>query len=231
MKFITLTKDKSSLKYYILALICVGCVYSCKISDLFIPLFDNVYYGNLVEVFINLSNFIIWIIEFLAIFFVCKKLNIKIFTEPERKKELSLLRLIIFFVMTIMPMIIISAYLGFTIKLVFNLGGKVTIVGFLANLCNWVSWGSRLVLITLFIHFVHLAIEKNIKFNKPCLNEYFPWGAILSLLIFGLLDFFFISPNLKAFYLFLTFYYGIIYLLSGRKFSSSYVANYLIWLF
>lgn len=230
MKIITFTKDKSSIKYYILALICVLSVYLSKISELFIPLFDNVYYGNLVEMFINISNGLIWLIEFLAIFFVCKKYGIKIFTEPERKKELSFAKLVILFVAAVIPMIIVSAYLGFTVKVVFNLGGKVTIVGFLANLCNWASWASRLLLITLFIHFVHLGIEKNIKFNKSWLNEYFPWGAILCLLIFGLLDFFFISPNLKWFYLFLTFYYGVIYLLSGRKFYSTYVINYLIWL-
>ncbi len=231
MKIITFTKDKSSIKYYILAAICVLAVYSCKISYLFIPLFDNVYYGNLVEMFINISNGLIWLIEFLAIYFTCRKLGIKIFTKPERKKELPLAKLIVLFVVSIVPMLAVSAYLGFVVKLVFNLGGRVTIIGFLANLCNWVSWGSRLVLMTLFIHFVHLAIEKNVKFNKPALNEYFPWGAILSILIFGILDFFFISENLKWFYLILTFYYGIIYLLSGRKFSSTYVINYLIWLF
>lgn len=230
MKFITFTKDKSSIKYYILAAVCVLCVYSCKISELFIPIFDNVYYGNIVDVFVNLTNFVLWIIEFLAIFFVCRKLGIKIFTEEERKKELSLPKLIILFVAAVLPMLIISAYLGFTVKVVYNLGGRVTIVGFLGNLCNWVSWGARLILMTLFIHFIHLGVAKNIQFNKTWLNEYFPWGSILSILIFGLLDFFFISPNLEWFYLILTFYYGIIYLLSGRKFYSSYIINYLIWL-
>ncbi len=230
MKFITFTKDKSSIKYYILAAVCVLCVYSCKVSELFTPLFSKVYYGNINAVFINLTNFVLWIIEFIAIFFVCRKLGIKIFTEPERKKELSLARLIILFVAAVVPMVIISIYLGFVIKPVYNLGGRVTIMGFLGNLCNWVSWGSRLVLMTLFVHFIHLGVQKNIQFNKTWLNEYFPWGAILCLLVFGLLDFFFISPNLKWFYLFLSFYYGVIYLLSGRKFYSAYVINYLIWL-
>lgn len=229
MKLITFTKDKSSLKYYLLALISVLCVYSCKISELFIPIFDNVYYGNLVNVFINASNLVLWIIEFLVLFFVCKKLGIKIFTQGE-KKELSLVRLIILFVAAVLPMFIISAYLGFVVKVVYNLGGKVTIIGLLANLCNMVSWLARMIFITLFINFVHIAIEKNVKFNKEALNKYFPWGAILSLLIFGLLDFFFFTTDLHLFYLLLTFYYGIIYLLSDRKFSSTYIICYLIWL-
>ena len=119
------------------------------------------------------------------------------------------------FVAAVVPMIIISVYLSFVIKPLYNLGGRVTIVGFLGNLCNWVSWGSRLALMTLFIHFIHLGIDKNIKFNKAWLSEYFPWGSILCILIFGIIDFFFFSPNLELFYLILTFYYGIIYLLSG----------------
>ena len=229
MKIISFTKDKSSIKYYILAAICILCVYSCKISELFIPLFDNVYYGNLVTLFINVSNMLLWIIEFLIMFFVCRKLKIKIFTQGE-KKELPLARLIILFVAAVLPMFIISAYIDFTVKVVYNLGGKVTIIGLLSNLCHMLSWLARMLLITLFINFVHIAIEKNVKFSKDALNKYFPWGAILSLICFGIIDFFFFTSNLHWFYLILTFYYGIIYLLSDRKFSSTYIICYLIWL-
>ena len=153
MKIVSFTKDKSSIKYYILAAICILCVYSCKISELFIPLFDNVYYGNLVTLFINVSNMLLWIIEFLIMFFVCRKLKIKIFTQGE-KKELPLARLIILFVAAVLPMFIISAYIDFTVKVVYNLGGKVTIIGLLSNLCHMLSWLARMVLITLFINFV-----------------------------------------------------------------------------
>ena len=56
-------KDRASIKYYIIALICVFCVYSANISKLFIPIFDDIYYGNLVKMFVSLTNFLIWIIE------------------------------------------------------------------------------------------------------------------------------------------------------------------------
>lgn len=226
MKFV---KDKSSIKYYILMMITVICVYSCKLTELLIPLFEKVYYGNLVNVFVNVCNLFLWLIEFLIIFFVCKKLGIKIFTTSE-KHEMKLSRLIVLFIFAVVPMLVISVYLGFTLKIVYDLGSRVTILGLLGNVANMASWLVRMVFIVMFINFAHLAIEKNITFKAGFLNKYFPWGSILSLLIFGILDFFFISTSLKWFYLVLSFYYGIIYLLSDRKFMPTYLISYLIWL-
>lgn len=229
MKILTFTKDKSSLKYYLLAALSVAAVYSCKLMDLFIPLFDNIYYGNLVAVFLNISSMILWIAEFLIMFFVCKKLKIQIFST-EKKPQLKLSRLIVLFVLAILPMFIVSAYLNFTVKVVYDFGFKVTILGFWDNATRLIAWAARIVFMLLFIHFMHIAIEKNFKFNKAALNKYFPWGGIFSILIFGIIDFFFFSTNLAWFYLFLTFYYDIIYMLSDRKFLSTYFICYLIWL-
>lgn len=229
MKNIQFIKDKSSVKFYILAVICVACVYSCKLTELFIPLFDNVYYGNLVSVFVNASNLFLWLAEFLTMFFVCKKLNIKIFST-EKKPELKLSRLIILFVVAVIPMFAISAYLNFTVKIVYDLGVKVTILGLLGNVSAMLSWLVKMIFIVMFINFIHQAIEKNIVFKSSILNKWFPWGSIFCFLIFGLIDFFFFSTSLAWFYLILTFLYGIIYLLADRKFSSTYVICYLIWL-
>ena len=227
----TFVKDKSAIKYYILALICVVCVYSCKISELFIPFFDNIYYGNLVKLFVAVSNLILWGIEFLVLFFVCKKLGIKIFTKEEFKgKELSLWRLILLFVLAILPMFLISIYLNFKVKIIYQLGIRVTSVGLGCNACEILSWAMRMAFMVLFIHFMHLGIESNFKFKVEKLNQYFPWGAIFSFLVFGLIDFFAFPVDLNWFYLLATFWYGIIYLVSNRKFSTTYIISYLIWL-
>jgi len=224
-------KDKTSIKYYILALVCVVCVYTCKISELFKPFFDNIYYGNLVKLFVAVSNLILWGIEFLIMFFVCKKLGIKIFTKEENKgKELPLWKLILLFVLAVVPMFVISIYLNFKVKIVYQLGIRVTSVGLACNACEILSWAMRMVFMVLFIHFVHLGFEINFKFKSDILNRYFPVGAILSFLIFGLIDFFAFPVDLNWFYLVTTFWYGIIYLFSNRKFSTAYIISYLIWL-
>jgi len=231
MKGIFFIKDKLSLKYYLISLICVLCVYSSFFIKLFSPLFDKIYYGNITQVLINSFTLVLWGIEFIILFFVCKKLNINIFTSEEnKKKELPIFRLVILFIFAIIPMLAVSIYLDFTIKIVYELGVKVTVWGFVQNAINMVAWVLRIAFITIFINSVHLSFEKNIKFTNEKLNKYFPYGAIFCFLIFGLLDFFLLGTNLRAFYLIATLLYGIVYLLADRRFSSTFVISYLIWL-
>jgi len=227
MQFI---KDKSSIKYYILALACVLCVYSSQISNLFIPIFDNVYYGNLVKMYVSISNMVIWGIELIALYLVCRKLKVPVFKNVNKSKELPFLRLVLLFVLTILPMIAISVYLNFQVKIIYQLGIRVTSVGLSNNACEILSWLLRFAFMILFIHFMHLGLETNFKFKTDKLNKYFPWGAILSILVFGLIDFFLFPVDLNWFYLIMTFWYGIIYIVADKKVLTTYVISYLIWL-
>ena len=231
MKSIEFIKDKSSLKYYLISIICILCVYSSLLIKLFSPLLDNIYYGNITDVLINSFSLVLWALELIILCLLCKKFNINIFSTKENKhKELPLLRLIILFIFSIIPMLAVSIYLDFTIKIVYELGVKVTVWGFVQNAINMVSYIIRFAFITIFINCIHLGFEKNIKFNNEKFNKYFPFGAIFSFLVFGILDLIFISNNLKVFYLLMSFVYGIVYLLSDRKFATTFIVSYLIWL-
>lgn len=232
MKFV---KDKSSIKYWILAIVCILCIYSSQISSLFEPIFDNVYYGNLVKLFTSLTNLFIWGIEFLIIFFVCKKLKIDLFGNQKHKEriasgeadELPIWRVCVLFIATILPMIIISAYLNFTLKLVYLLGMRVTSVGLACNATEIVSNLMRIMFMVLIIRCVQEAMEINFKFNTKIV---IPWGAIFLFLTVGVIDFFIFPIELKVFYFVCTFWYGIIYLLTDKKFLPTYILCYLIWL-
>lgn len=232
MKFV---KDKSSIKYWILAVVCVLCIYSSQISNLFEPIFDNVYYGNLVKLFTSLTNLFIWGIEFLIIFFVCKKLKIDLFGNQKRKEkiaaggsdELPIWRVCLLFVATILPMIVISAYLNFTLKLVYLLGMRVTSVGLACNATEIVSNLMKILFMVLIIRCVQEAMEINFKFDK---NIMIPWGAIFLFLTVGVIDCFLLPIDLRWFYFVCTFWYGIIYLLTDKKFLPTYILCYLIWL-
>lgn len=223
----TFVKDKSSIKYYILSVVTLLCIYSSGISNLFEPLFDNVYYGNLVKLFVSATNLILWLIEFLAIFFVCKKLKIEIFTNAEnKKKEMPLWQLCLLFGLVVLPMLIISIYLNFKVKLIYSLGIRVTSVNLACNAVEILSYIVRMMLIILFITCVQRAFDINFKVNKIII----PWGAILCFLTIGLIDFFAFPVDLNWFYLVCSFYYGIIYLVSNKKYFNSVVLCYLIWL-
>lgn len=223
----TFVKDKSSIKYYILALVSLLCIYSSQISNLFEPLFDNIYYGNLVKLFVSATNLVLWLIEFLTIFFVCKKLKIEIFTAQENKrKEMPLWQLCLLFGLVVLPMLVISIYLNFKIKLIYSLGIRVTSVNLACNAVEILSYIVRMMLIVLFISCIQKAFDINFKFNKIIV----PWGAIFCFFTIGLIDFFAFPVDLNWFYLICSFYYGIIYLVSNKKYLNSVVLCYLIWL-
>ena len=290
MKFV---KDKSSIKYWILAGICIICIYSSQISNLFEPIFDNIYYGNLVKLFTSVLSALIWFVEFIIIFFVCKKLNINLFggerktynkkvkknkiknknlsetnnslttknvnsvencennlisaskydfsvekrTNEDKNKynnhagtqygELPIWRVCLLFVACLLPMLVISAYLNFQIKLVYSLGIRVTSVGLVCNVSEILSYLFRILYMMLIIRCVQQAMEINFKFNKKVA---IPWGGIFLFLTVGLIDFLVFPVDLNVFYLINTLWYGVIYLLADKKFSVAYILSYLIWL-
>lgn len=224
----TFVKDKSSIKYYMLAVVTLLCIYSSWISNLFEPLYDNIYYGNLVKLFISATNLFLWLIEFLSIVFVCKKLKIQLFqSKEENKKEMPLWQLCLLFGLVVLPMLVISIYLNFKVKLIYSLGIRVTSVNLACNAVEIVSWIVRMMLVVLFIACIQRAFETNFKFNKKIV---IPWGAIFCFLTIGLIDFFAFPVDLNWFYLVCSFYYGIIYLVANRKYLNSFVLCYLIWL-
>jgi len=133
----TFVKDKSCIKYFALAGLILLCLYSNVIADLFIPIFDDIYYGNLVDMFVAIVSAIIWGIEIALLVFGCKKLGIEIFTPKEKKgKELFTWQVILLFVLTLLPMLIVSACISWKVKIVYALGVRVTTVGLVCNVCG-----------------------------------------------------------------------------------------------
>ena len=222
----TINKNKECIKYFIIAGIILLCLYSNGIADLFIPIFDNIYYGNLVRLFVAITSAIIWGIEILAIVLICKKLNIEIFTPKLSKgKELQTWQVILLFVLTILPMLIISACINWQVKIVYALGVRVTTVGLVCNVAEVLAYAVRMILMIMFISCIQKGFELIFK------SKYvIPYGAIFAFLTFGIIDFFVLGMGLAAFYLIVSILYGIIYLVSNRKFALTWLLCYLIYL-
>lgn len=222
----TFVKDKSCIKYFALAGLILVCLYSNVLADLFIPIFDDIYYGNLVDMFVAIVSAIIWGIEIALLIFGCKKLGIEIFTPKEKKgKELFTWQVMLLFVLTILPMLIVSACISWKVKIVYALGVRVTTVGLVCNVCEILAYAVRMVLMVMFI----ASIQKGFEIIFKC-KYIIPYGAVLAFLTFGLIDFFALGMDLRAFYLVASMLYGIIYLVADRKFSITWVLCYLIYL-
>ena len=220
------TKDKKCIKYFCLAGAILLCLYSNAFAQVFVPLFDNIYYGNLVNMFVGLTSALIWGVEVAVIIFVCKKLNIQIFTPKEQKgKELQTWQVILLYMLTILPMLIISACLNFKLKIVYALGVRVTTMGLAGNVAELLAYAVRMVLMLMFIACIQKGFEMIFK------TKYIiPYGAIFAFLTFGLIDFFVLGMDLRAFYLIVSLLYGVIYLVANKKFALTWLLCYLIYL-
>lgn len=222
----TIVKDKKCVKYFVLAGIVLLCLYSNVLADLFIPIFDDIYYGNLVDMFVAIVSAVIWGIEVGLIIFACKKFGIELFTRKDKKgKELQTWQVILLFILTILPMIIISACINWKVKIVYALGVRVTTVGLACNVCEILSYAVRMVLMVIFIASVQKGFEMIFK-----TKFIIPYGALLAFLTFGLIDFFAFAVDLRAFYLIASLLYGIIYLVADKRFGITWILCYLIYL-
>ena len=129
------------------------------------------------------------------------------------------------FVLTILPMLIISACINWKVKIVYALGIRVTTVGLACNVCEILSYAVRMILMVMFIASIQKGFECIFK------TKYIiPYGAIFAFLTFGLIDFFALGMDLRAFYLIVSLLYGVIYLVADRRFSITWVLCYLIYL-
>ena len=222
----TIVKDKKCIKYFVLAGIVLLCLYSNVLADLFIPIFDDIYYGNLVDMFVAIVSAVIWGIEVGLIIFACKKFGIELFTRKDKKgKELQTWQVILLFILTILPMLIISACINWKVKIVYALGVRVTTVGLACNVCEILSYAVRMVLMVIFIASVQKGFETIFK-----TKFIIPYGALLAFLTFGLIDFFAFAVDLRAFYLIASLLYGIIYLVADKRFGITWILCYLIYL-
>jgi len=222
----TIVKDKTCIKYFVIASIILLCLYSNSIAEVFTPIFDDIYYGNLVKVFTSVVSAIIWGIEILILILVCKKIGVELFTSKENKdNQLKTWKVILLFILTILPMLIISACINWKVKIVYALGERVTLMGLIGNACEILAYAVRMVLMVMFIASIQKGFEK--VFNTKYI---IPYGAILAFLTFGIIDFFVLAVDLRLFYLIVSLLYGIIYLVADKKFRVTWLLCYLIYL-
>lgn len=223
MKF---EKNKTSIKYFVMALVILGCLYTGGIVKVLTPLYSMIYYGTITDILLRYTEAIIYIIETIILVQICKKIGVEIAASKDLKgKELSNWKVITLFALTILPILIISACIGWKVKVVHDLGENVTILGLWVNVGNMVIYGSRLAMMIMFI----ACIQKGFEFIIKC-KYMIPYGAIFAILTFGLIDFFVFGFEFRVFYLIISFLYGIIYLIADRKVSITWILCYLIYL-
>ncbi len=220
-------KDKDAIIYFALAALCIVFIYTSKLSNLFIPLFSKVYYGNLNGMFLAISTIIIWGFEIVAIRMLAKnKFKICLFSKKNKEtKGPSLLNIFIIFLLTFIPIMVISGMLGWNLKIVDDFGQKIESIKITSVVSQYVESLFKILWTTIIIRLVQEGMEK-IVVTKFVI----PWGGIFLMLTFGILEIFLFEGKFKLMYLFFNLIFGIIYLLANRRFATTYWVSYLLYI-
>lgn len=220
-----------ALKYIIFALITLAGVYFVQIFHLFDPLFDRIYYGNVTTILFYACNVVFWIPFIVVLYRQIKKYTgFKIFRRSTA--ELSLKRSLVIYACAVVPILIVSAALGFELKIVFELGKRVTGMQLYTNAVMYAHGAVKLILAVIIIQLVQEAGELLYK-GKYC--NLIPWGGIALCLIYGFAEVI-VAYATGLFTMFAWLYiafdllYGIIYLLGKKNFFVTFFVSLIIYI-
>ncbi|MBO5973303.1 MAG: hypothetical protein J6Q16_01235 [Clostridia bacterium] len=188
------------------------------------PVFNYIYYGNLNTMFYHLAC-TLFILGFFALFHSRIK-NLANFTPfAPIGGALPVRRKILLYFMTLIPVFITSAALDFRFKLVYGLGEKVTAMTLLGNGVGYIHTAAKLLCVMYFIVLVEEAFEAIFHSVRPI-----PVGGILAALTFGIGELMFAPSAFTLLYLFLIGYFGVVYILSEKRFVISYVLALIMYI-
>lgn len=227
VKGIEIKKDKDAYKYFLLAFLSLACIYTSKLSNLFLPLFSKVYYGNLNGMFLAIATIIIWAFELVAVYYFAKnKFGIYLFSKKNKDVETpSLLKVLMTFLITFIPIMIISALLGWNLKIVDDFGQKIESIKVTSVISQYVQFLLKILWTTIIIVLVQEGMEKIVVTKAKI-----PWGGIVLMLTFGILELFLFDGKFKIMYLLFNLIFGVIYLLTNKSFSKTYWISYILYI-
>lgn len=188
------------------------------------PLFSKVYYGNLNTTFFALSA-AAYIALFMVLFHrkIKKRLQVSPFAKHHTPMPLS--RKGILYCLTVLLILLTAAALGFHFKLIYELGERITGMTLLGNAVSYIYAAARLFGAMYLIFLVERGCDCLFTSRPPL-----PLGGLAAFLTFGVYELVFTSSVFAVLYALLFLYDGILYLISGRRFGSTYALALLLYI-
>ncbi len=220
--------NKETIKYVLFGIGCLLIFGFGEIARVFEPLYENIYYGTLNNMFYNIIRAIIWVIGIVIVIVLSKKFlsfNPLGSKQESKKEELPMKNLLILTLIVTVCIAIASGLVGWQVKILADLGERYT--GLMLGM-SAVKWGCSLIkiaVVIMMLNFFQVGVEKSF----PNLNN-IPWGGILLMLTFGIYELIMKETNLPLLYLLFTVVYGEIHLLTHRNTIKSFLLIYFIYL-
>ncbi len=213
--FICIKEDRDftrTLFLFLTAAALIAIVYIARIFHLLEePLFSLVYYGNLNGIFYAGCATILYVGAAIAAHHVAKNcLDYKIFGN--KKQPIGIVRRAIIYSIVLGFALGISIYLDFTLKVVYELGEKITGMQLLSNGLSYIMESAKILLAVCVIALAQEAFDSIFETKIPL-----PFGGLFLFLTYGVLELIFNYTDFSPIYLIFTFVYGIIYLLTYNR--------------
>lgn len=220
-------KDKAALNYLLLAMICLICIYTSNLSNLFLPIFSKVYYGNLNGMFLAVASIIIWVFELVGINYLAKNIfKIQLFSKKSKETESpNLMNILLIFLLAFIPIMIISYRLGWNLKIVDDFGKKIESIKVTSVVSQYAMYLVKILWATIIIRLVQEAMEKLVVTKIKI-----PWGGLFLMLTFGIIELIVLDGKFKLMYFIFNLIFGLFYLLSNKRFTTTYWVSYLLYL-
>ena len=224
-------RKKLAIKYFMFAIIAFAGIYAVQIFHLFELLFQPVYRGNISTVVYCAITVAVWI-PFIILLrkFVLKHTGYKLFNREN--PPIPFKRACIIYACVFVPIFIISACLGFELKIVYELGKRVTQLQIIKNASLYAQGCVELILALVCLELVQEGMELLYRGKHA---NIIPWGGIALALTYGFAEVlvaYLSGANVLFAWLNIAFFllYGVIYLLSKKIFSITLFAAIMIYL-
>lgn len=226
------SEKTTALLYLMFAFIALIAIYVVQFFHYLEPLFSDVHQGDFTSIFFYCFNIAFWIPAIAALAICIKKFTgYNVFHKGT--SEIPLKRSLIIYALVAVPIFVVSAILGFELKVVFELGTKLSAAQVATNGVMYVHGAVKLVLGMMIIELVQEAFEKLFKF-KYC--EWIPWGGIVLALTFGFLEVIvtshtaFIPNTFMWLYIGFDLIYGIIYVIAKKNAFVAYFTSLILFI-
>lgn len=201
------------------------CVYLSELLHLLEqPLFSRVYYGNLNATFFAILA-AAYLYAFLAVFHRQIKRRLGLSPFNSARKKLSIARKAAIYCMTVVPVLLTALALHCRFKLIYELGERITGMTLLGNAVGYIYAAAKLLCAIYLIFLVECAFDRFFVRRPPL-----PFGGMAAMLTFGLCEMIFTPSRFALLYLVLFLYYGVIYLVSERRFGVTYAAAAILYI-
>lgn len=162
----------------------------------------------------------------LGIFFLNKYFIKKGVCFFDNVRDLSILKVLVLYVLTIVPIVIVSWLCNWELKILADLGesfDNFALYSHLIGLCYSIAKCIGMVYV---IFGFQTFFESTVTFGKGNVDKYIPFGGIALFMTFGIFELIYGVNELSIIYLVFNFYFGVIFLLTEKsKYKTSFLVS------